>query len=162
MIPLSLLTEIVTASDKFCRKFTRRDACIWLLFLGMITSEGLGIQDYPHLRRSKGPVRSAEIRQEHPPGDNEQNQRDLETNCQHCHPPNINQKITLSFQLSLVTILKMHFLFCLYRAYLITYWQALVGAHCSIYTCTISKICFYFLLFLLVCLFETVWTQSLN
>lgn len=64
----------------------------WLLFLGMITSEGLGIQDYPHLRRSKGPVRNAEIRQEHPPGDNEQNQRDLETNCQHCHPPNINQK----------------------------------------------------------------------
>lgn len=77
-------------------------------------------------------------------------------------PPILTKKITLSFQLSLVTILKMHFLFCLYRAYLITYWQALVGAHCSIYTCTISKICFYFLLFLLVCLFETVWTQSLN
>lgn len=38
----------------------------------------------------------------------------------------------------------MHFF--LYYVYLITYLQALVGAHCSTYASMISKICFCFVL----------------
>lgn len=62
--------------------------------------------------------------------------------------PNINQKTPL-FCYLLQNILKMYFF--LYYVYLITYLQALVGAHCSIYTFMIFKIYFYLVL---VCLFE--------
>lgn len=83
-----------------------------------------------------------EIEHEHPPGDREQNQRDLGTNCQYCHPPNISQKKPSLFSYHLVTILKMHF--SLYYSYLITYLQDLVGAHCSIYTFMILRFVFIF------------------
>lgn len=84
-----------------------------------------------------------EMEHEHPPGDREQNQRDLGTNRQYCLTHILaKKKKTSLFSYHLVTILKMHF--SLYYSYLITYLQDLVGAHCSIYTFTILRFVFIF------------------
>lgn len=102
---------------------------------------------------AEGP-QGVEIEHEHPPGDRQQNKGTWKQTV-NTATPNISQKPSL-FSYHSVTLLKLHF--SSYYSYLITYLQDLVGVHCSIYTFMILKICFYFLLFFLVCILERVLT----
>lgn len=132
-----------------------------LLRIGYI--KGLWYPGLPKSQRRQRTVRNVVIWHQRPAGDSKIKGTWKQTMAL-LSSPSINQKVTLSSPLSFSHIYSKNALFfcswvlCLFNNLL----QALVGAHCNIYTFLTLKICFYFLLFLLVCLLETVLTQSLS
>lgn len=82
----------------------------WLLFLGLLTSKGSGTQDYQSLREGRGLCEMwksdisvlRETAKSKGPGNKP---------WHYCHPPSINQKVTLSSPLSFSHIYSKNALF---------------------------------------------------